>query len=168
MAAGDDVPKKKPDPEVYKKAAATLGVQPSECVCIEDSTTGMQAALQAGRVCKALVILSPWTMVWDEFVSPTKAHSRIMEAIRFPHNDRSSNPASTHIGTGTRQAARSKWHTPGFKSQKTNGLQRCQLFLSSFMCRMRVIVTYTDATKTQQQQQQTRAAGVTTFGGLHQ
>jgi beta-phosphoglucomutase-like phosphatase (HAD superfamily) len=45
---GDEVRHGKPDPEPYLTAAATLGVDPSECVAIEDSPTGVASALAAG------------------------------------------------------------------------------------------------------------------------
>lgn len=41
--AGDDVQHKKPDPSIYKTAAARLAVDPAECLVIEDSTIGLQA-----------------------------------------------------------------------------------------------------------------------------
>ena len=40
--AGDDVPKKKPDPSIYTLAARRLGVQPAECLVVEDSAIGLQ------------------------------------------------------------------------------------------------------------------------------
>ncbi len=40
---GDDVERKKPDPQIYVTAAERLGVQPSECVVIEDSIVGLKA-----------------------------------------------------------------------------------------------------------------------------
>jgi len=40
--AGDDVEKKKPDPSIYRIAAERLGVQPSECLVVEDSTIGLK------------------------------------------------------------------------------------------------------------------------------
>eukprot|EP00879_Flechtneria_rotunda_P018816 GHRR01019750.1.p1 GENE.GHRR01019750.1~~GHRR01019750.1.p1 ORF type:complete len:306 (+),score=95.45 GHRR01019750.1:1476-2393(+) len=49
--AGDDVDKKKPDPTIYRIAAGKLGVDPSECVVVEDSSIGLQAALEAGMRC---------------------------------------------------------------------------------------------------------------------
>eukprot|EP00877_Chromochloris_zofingiensis_P014094 jgi/Chrzof1/8939/Cz03g30010.t1 len=49
--AGDDVDKKKPDPQIYCIAAEKLGVSPSDCVVIEDSLIGLQAALGAGMRC---------------------------------------------------------------------------------------------------------------------
>ena len=40
---GDDIERKKPDPSIYITAAERLGVQPSECVVIEDSIVGLKA-----------------------------------------------------------------------------------------------------------------------------
>ena len=38
----------KPDPEIYQKAMAMLGVEPAESVIFEDSMTGIQAANDSG------------------------------------------------------------------------------------------------------------------------
>lgn len=45
---GDEVSNGKPDPEPYLAAVAALGVDPAACVAIEDSPTGVAAALAAG------------------------------------------------------------------------------------------------------------------------
>ena len=45
---GDEVSNGKPDPEPYLAAAAAVGVDPAACVAIEDSPTGVAAALAAG------------------------------------------------------------------------------------------------------------------------
>lgn len=45
---GDEVRRGKPDPEPYLTAAATLGIEPGDCVAIEDSPTGVASALAAG------------------------------------------------------------------------------------------------------------------------
>ena len=47
---GDEVANGKPDPEPYRAAAAALGVDPGDCVAIEDSPTGAASALAAGCV----------------------------------------------------------------------------------------------------------------------
>lgn len=44
----DDVANGKPHPEPYASAAAALGVDPRDCVAIEDSLTGSASALAAG------------------------------------------------------------------------------------------------------------------------
>jgi len=41
----------KPDPAIYLHAAEKLGVQPSECIAIEDSAHGINAAQRAGMFC---------------------------------------------------------------------------------------------------------------------
>ncbi|MCL2316175.1 MAG: beta-phosphoglucomutase, partial [Actinomycetia bacterium] len=38
----------KPDPEVFTKAAAALGVTPGECLVVEDATAGIEAGLAGG------------------------------------------------------------------------------------------------------------------------
>jgi HAD superfamily hydrolase (TIGR01509 family) len=45
---GDEVPARKPDPAPYLMAMNALGVQPEECVVIEDSQAGIAAGLAAG------------------------------------------------------------------------------------------------------------------------
>ncbi|WP_462399051.1 phosphoribosyl-ATP diphosphatase [Corynebacterium falsenii] len=45
---GDEVPAGKPEPDIYEEAARRCGVHPSECLVLEDSTTGMLAAQRAG------------------------------------------------------------------------------------------------------------------------
>jgi HAD superfamily hydrolase (TIGR01509 family) len=44
---GEDVQRKKPDPEVYREAAARLGVAPDACVALEDSPAGLASAIGA-------------------------------------------------------------------------------------------------------------------------
>lgn len=48
VVAGDEVPRRKPDPAVHLKAAELLGVPPAHCVVVEDSLTGIAAARAAG------------------------------------------------------------------------------------------------------------------------
>ena len=49
--AGDEVAASKPAPEPYFAAAARLGVDPRNCVVLEDSDAGMRSALAAGCGC---------------------------------------------------------------------------------------------------------------------
>ena len=51
---GDEVPRGKPSPDVYQRAASLLGLSPSVCLAIEDSVTGTAAAEAAG--CPVLVV----------------------------------------------------------------------------------------------------------------
>ncbi len=48
VLAGDVVSKKKPDPEIYNLALERTGLQPDECIVIEDSRNGVLAAQAAG------------------------------------------------------------------------------------------------------------------------
>jgi HAD superfamily hydrolase (TIGR01509 family) len=48
IVSGDDLKERKPDPSPFLYAAEKLGVRPEECVVIEDSRSGMLAAMAAG------------------------------------------------------------------------------------------------------------------------
>ncbi len=47
---GTHVSKAKPDPEVFLKAAAQMGVQPQNCLVFEDAVAGIEAAKNAGMI----------------------------------------------------------------------------------------------------------------------
>jgi beta-phosphoglucomutase-like phosphatase (HAD superfamily) len=49
--AGDIVKAKKPAPDIYNFAATKLGLDPVNCVVVEDSRNGLQAAQAAGMTC---------------------------------------------------------------------------------------------------------------------
>jgi beta-phosphoglucomutase len=53
IATRDDVTLGKPNPEIYTLVARELGVSTEECLVIEDSATGIRAALAAGMRCVA-------------------------------------------------------------------------------------------------------------------
>jgi beta-phosphoglucomutase len=46
--SNQDVSKSKPDPEIYLAAMRLAGVQPTECVVVEDNQHGVEAATRAG------------------------------------------------------------------------------------------------------------------------
>ncbi len=48
IRTGEDVGRKKPDPEVYRLLLSDLGLEGPECLCIEDSRNGLVAARAAG------------------------------------------------------------------------------------------------------------------------
>lgn len=48
MLSNEDVERAKPDPEIYLKAMAGLGVEPQRCLVLEDNAHGIQAARAAG------------------------------------------------------------------------------------------------------------------------
>lgn len=55
VVGADDVPRGKPDPAPYLRAAELLGVDPSRCVGVEDSPVGL-AALRAAGVAPLAVL----------------------------------------------------------------------------------------------------------------
>ena len=59
IVGGDDVPKSKPHPAPYLQAAALLGVNPTHCLVIEDSPTGVASGLAAGCRVVAVPHLAP-------------------------------------------------------------------------------------------------------------
>ncbi len=54
IVTGDQVANGKPHPEPYLTAAAALGLEPGQCVAVEDSNTGTTSAEAAG--CRVLVV----------------------------------------------------------------------------------------------------------------
>lgn len=48
IVAGDDVEHAKPHPAAYLRAAELLGIDPADCVAIEDSLPGVAAAVASG------------------------------------------------------------------------------------------------------------------------
>jgi len=51
---GDDISRKKPDPEVFQAACERLSLAPQQCVVVEDAPAGVQAAHAAGCKCIAV------------------------------------------------------------------------------------------------------------------
>ena len=59
IACGDQVRAKKPAPDIYRLALATLGLQPEQALALEDSVMGLRAATGAGLW--TLVTPTYWT-----------------------------------------------------------------------------------------------------------
>jgi HAD superfamily hydrolase (TIGR01509 family) len=55
VVTADDVAKSKPDPEIFLKCALKLGSEPGECVVVEDSIFGVEAAKTAEMGCIAVL-----------------------------------------------------------------------------------------------------------------
>ncbi len=53
--SGEEVKKGKPEPDIFLLAAERVGVEPAECVVIEDSRNGILAARAAGMKCIAFM-----------------------------------------------------------------------------------------------------------------
>lgn len=54
IADGTDITRSKPDPEVFLKSAAKLGVLPDHCAVVEDARAGIEAAKAGGMTALAL------------------------------------------------------------------------------------------------------------------
>ncbi|MGM0493144.1 MAG: HAD family hydrolase [Armatimonadota bacterium] len=54
VVTGDDVTRKKPDPQIYEITAEKLGLPPERCVVLEDAPAGVASAKAAGAVCVAV------------------------------------------------------------------------------------------------------------------
>jgi HAD superfamily hydrolase (TIGR01509 family) len=55
VVSGNQFKKSKPDPEIYLHTASCLGVEPKECLAVEDSTIGITAAHRAGMKIAAII-----------------------------------------------------------------------------------------------------------------
>jgi len=51
VITGNDIICPKPDPEIFLKGAAALGLEPEECLVFEDAASGVEAAHAAGMPC---------------------------------------------------------------------------------------------------------------------
>ena len=58
VASGANLPGK-PDPAVFQRAAELLGVNPADCLVIEDAVPGVEAAKRAGMRCVAVLTTNP-------------------------------------------------------------------------------------------------------------
>lgn len=75
MVAAEDVAATKPNPEGYLKGLALLGLEPTECLVIEDSLPGCRAGLAAGM--DVVMVATSHTreelasagaaLIWDDF-----------------------------------------------------------------------------------------------------
>lgn len=55
IISGEDIANSKPNPEAYLKIINKLDVRPEDCIIIEDSRSGIEAAKAAGAVCIAIL-----------------------------------------------------------------------------------------------------------------
>jgi beta-phosphoglucomutase len=65
IVSGYDVARNKPAPDIYLLTVQRLGVRPTECVAIEDSRVGVEAAVTAGVWCIAVPTPYTWRGVHD-------------------------------------------------------------------------------------------------------
>lgn len=81
FAFGDEVVRSKPDPEIFIKAAHALGLEPAECVVLEDSGPGIIAGKAAG----GYVIHIPDMMVLSDEIKEgiTKEVKSLLDVITW-------------------------------------------------------------------------------------
>jgi beta-phosphoglucomutase-like phosphatase (HAD superfamily) len=59
LVTRDDVRRRKPHPEPFLHAAGLLRLSPADCIAVEDSRHGMQAAHAAGMRCILVPDIAP-------------------------------------------------------------------------------------------------------------
>jgi HAD superfamily hydrolase (TIGR01509 family) len=59
LQASDEIEKGKPHPEIYSKTCKKLGLEPGECIVLEDSLNGVVAGKRAG--CYVIAVPSEYT-----------------------------------------------------------------------------------------------------------
>ena len=59
IVTGEDVERRKPEPDIFLYAAQKLAILPSRCVVVEDAVNGIQAAKAAGMRCVAVAQTFP-------------------------------------------------------------------------------------------------------------
>ena len=78
-----DVARAKPDPEIYLLAAAKLGVDPHDCIALEDSPNGVAAAEAAGYLAVAVPSVVPIPARSGRVVLPSLAGVTLADLARM-------------------------------------------------------------------------------------
>ena len=81
MLTADDVSNPKPAPEIYLAAVAALGTQPERTLVLEDSPTGVTAAVAAGCYTIAVPSLDGVDLGAAELIVDSLAAVEIMQAL---------------------------------------------------------------------------------------
>ncbi|HET7629620.1 MAG TPA: HAD family hydrolase [Bacillales bacterium] len=92
ITTADDVEEVKPNPDVYLKTAACLGVAPQEALAFEDSANGSLAAKRAGMYCVVIPNPVTQTMTFCDEIDhrmKTMADMELSELIAYLEADRS-------------------------------------------------------------------------------
>jgi len=97
VATRDDVDNPKPHPEIYLLVANELGVPPQQCLVIEDSPTGVQAAKSAGM--GVIAVTTPFTrdafrkidLIERRWIvdDPTELPATLKECLRVKEREKS-------------------------------------------------------------------------------
>jgi beta-phosphoglucomutase-like phosphatase (HAD superfamily) len=81
LLTADDVRSPKPAPEIYIAAAAALGTQPARTLVLEDSPTGVSAAVAAGCYTIAVPSLDGVDLGAAELIVESLAAPEITQAL---------------------------------------------------------------------------------------
>jgi beta-phosphoglucomutase-like phosphatase (HAD superfamily) len=94
IAANEALERKKPDPDVYLWALDRLGLEPADCVAIEDSNVGLRAALAANL--PTIVTLSNYTAT-DDFTGASAVLSDLGERHEPVHSFQGARPKNGFV-----------------------------------------------------------------------
>ncbi len=92
VITGDEVKKKKPSPEIYKKALKTLGVRAKDTVAFEDTIVGAKSATEAGLSTEAAKATD---RLWPESTTQT---SSVLPAVQSDSGARSPRNSTSRSG----------------------------------------------------------------------
>lgn len=84
VVSSDDVTHAKPDPEIFRVACERLGVEPADCLVVEDAVAGVRAGLAAGCPVLAVTTTYPREAVLE--AGATAVVDRLDE-VRFSVDD---------------------------------------------------------------------------------
>ena len=104
VVTGDDVTRNKPHPEIFLKAAEGLDLPPAKCLVVEDSVSGIKAAVAAGMKCvgvrgtysdEQLLAAGAWKLA-DHLPAVAGQGTVPMENIVFPAPPCYNEPIKNH------------------------------------------------------------------------
>lgn len=85
LITADDVERGKPDPQPYLAGAAALGVDPEECLVIEDAPAGIEAGKAAGmRVLAVATTFDEGVLAAADYVAGSLADVALSAATELP------------------------------------------------------------------------------------
>jgi beta-phosphoglucomutase len=77
----EDVKHHKPHPELYLKIAKKLGVKPKDCIVVEDSIAGVEAAKRAGMFCIAVLTSFPASKLKKADIRVRSLNSKVVKKL---------------------------------------------------------------------------------------
>ncbi|MGN1296054.1 MAG: HAD family hydrolase [Bacilli bacterium] len=84
IITGDMVKKGKPDPDIFLLGASKCGAIPSETLVVEDSNTGVEAALKGGfDVIMVLDLVEPK----EEYINKVKIYQNLENVVQYLKNN---------------------------------------------------------------------------------